>query len=169
MEPGVSAIVPSNRSMIRCPLPSTGSLRSVPLTLRYFESAPTSQHPSAALCSSLAYAYRRALAISYPNLGLTQLRSGKLVEAKATFSKALQAQDVLLASAPTDAQTLSNQGNVWNSVGSLFDAQQQLANATRAYQRAIDFQKRALESAPDNTTIRNMLSGEYHHYTANQL
>ena len=50
MEPDVSAIFPSNGSVFRCPLPSTGSLGLVPPLHRYYTALRLPVAPPASLC-----------------------------------------------------------------------------------------------------------------------
>jgi tetratricopeptide (TPR) repeat protein len=117
--------------------------------------------------SPMAGAFRRDLAISYNNLGMTQTRESRLTEAEVSFETAAQLQDVLLAAQPDDAETRSNQGSVWNNLGMLFDQQRRYADGEKAYQQAIANQRRALDLAPTNGHYRALLSGHYVNFARN--
>ena len=76
-------------------------------------------------------------------------------------------QEVLLAAQPSDAETRSNQGSVWNNLGQLFDQQQRYTDAEKAYAKAVANQQAALDSAPKNARYRALLSSHYLYLSRN--
>jgi tetratricopeptide (TPR) repeat protein len=84
-----------------------------------------------------------------------------LPEAESSFRKSAQLQEALLAAQPSDAETRSNQGSVWNNLGMLCDQQQRYVDAEKAYEKAVANQRSALETAAKNDRYRALLSGHY--------
>jgi serine/threonine protein kinase/tetratricopeptide (TPR) repeat protein len=111
--------------------------------------------------SPLAASYLRDLAISFNNLGMAQSGSERRAAAENSFRLALALQDVLIAAEEHDAKTLSNQGSVWNNLGMLFNAQARFSEAEGAYQHAIEYQRKALDAAPEQASFRRLLDNHY--------
>ena len=93
-----------------------------------------------------------------------QSKLGQANEAEQSFRKALELQESLVAQDPDDLALQSSLAGVCNNLGIVLEEQQQLAQASAAFQQAVDHQQIAYARAATVTRYREFLSKHYYNY-----
>jgi serine/threonine protein kinase/tetratricopeptide (TPR) repeat protein len=117
--------------------------------------------------SPAAVKYRRDLAVTANNLGMALSAIGRQDEAARAFELALARLRPLARDGSRDAAALSAMGGVYNNLGMLHEQRLRAADADRAYQRAIDYQKQALALDPTSAAFRELLARHYDNFARN--
>jgi tetratricopeptide (TPR) repeat protein len=108
--------------------------------------------------------YRRDLAVSHNNLGLTQTELGQSAEAEASFREALDFQELLVGQQPRDVGMQSSLGGIYNNLGIVLEGLHRIPEAAAAYQQAVKYQQAAFARASTVARYRVFLSKHYFNY-----
>jgi tetratricopeptide (TPR) repeat protein len=105
--------------------------------------------------------FRRDLAVSCNNLGLTYSKLERGGEAEDSFNEALRLQRELVAEDAQDAESQSSLGGIYNNLGILLEGAGRLSQAAEHFQKAVAHQRAAFERAPSVARYREFLSKHY--------